>query len=161
MWASSRCAWAPGSRTRPSAPRWSRPPRKRWLRSAAGSTARSPRSSPISCRSPSDRAVREREPAFWRRKPGLAARLLAPLSLAYGAVAGLRLRQRGRRAGMPVVCIGNFTVGGAGKTPTALAVPRIPPAGGERPVFLSRGYGGRLAGPVLVDPVRHAADDVG
>jgi tetraacyldisaccharide 4'-kinase len=102
-----------------------------------------------------------REPAFWRRKPGLAARLLAPLSLAYGAVAGLRLRQRGRRAGMPVVCIGNFTVGGAGKTPTALAVARMLAAAGERPVFLSRGYGGRLAGPVLVDPARHAADDVG
>jgi tetraacyldisaccharide 4'-kinase len=102
-----------------------------------------------------------REPAFWRRKPGLAARLLAPLSLAYGAVAGLRLRQRGRRAGMPVVCIGNFTVGGAGKTPTALAVARMLAAAGERPVFLSRGYGGRLAGPVLVDPTRHAADDVG
>jgi tetraacyldisaccharide 4'-kinase len=102
-----------------------------------------------------------REPAFWRRKPGLAARLLAPLSLAYGAVAGLRLRQRGRRAGMPVVCIGNFTVGGAGKTPTALAVARMLAAAGERPVFLSRGYGGRLAGPVLVDLVRHAADDVG
>jgi tetraacyldisaccharide 4'-kinase len=102
-----------------------------------------------------------REPAFWRRKPGLAARLLAPLSLAYGAVAGLRLRQRGRRAGVPVVCIGNFTVGGAGKTPTALAVARMLAAAGERPVFLSRGYGGRLAGPVLVDPARQVADDVG
>jgi tetraacyldisaccharide 4'-kinase len=102
-----------------------------------------------------------REPAFWRRKPGLAARLLAPLSLTYGAVAGLRLRQRGRRAGVPVVCIGNFTVGGAGKTPTALAVARMLAAAGERPVFLSRGYGGRLAGPVLVDPARQVADDVG
>ena len=102
-----------------------------------------------------------REPVFWRRKPGLAARLLAPLSLAYGAVAGLRLRQRGRRAGVPVVCIGNFTVGGAGKTPTALAVARMLAAAGERPVFLSRGYGGRLAGPVLVDPARQVADDVG
>src|ERR1700716_4176256 len=161
MWASSRCAWAPGSRTRPSARRWSRPPRKRWLRSAAGSTARSPRPRPISCRSASNAAIVMREPAFWRRKPGLAARQLAPLSLAYGAVAGLRLRQRGRRAGMPVVCIGNFTVGGAGKTPTALAVARMLATAGERPVFLSRGYGGRLAGPVLLGPARHAADDRG
>ena len=34
-------------------------------------------------------------------------------------------------------------------------------AAGERPVFLSRGYGGRLAGPLLVDPAQHGADDVG
>jgi tetraacyldisaccharide 4'-kinase len=102
-----------------------------------------------------------REPAFWRRKPGLTAWLLAPLSWAYGAIAALRLSQRGRRAGMPVVCIGNFTVGGAGKTPTALEVAHMLAAAGERPVFLSRGYGGRLAGPLLVDPTKHRADDVG
>jgi tetraacyldisaccharide 4'-kinase len=60
-----------------------------------------------------------------------------------------------------VVCIGNFTVGGAGKTPTALAVARMLAAAGERPVFLSRGYGGTLAGPVVVDPTRHRAQDVG
>jgi tetraacyldisaccharide 4'-kinase len=102
-----------------------------------------------------------REPAFWRRQPGLAAWLLAPLSWVYGAVAGLRLKQRGQRAGVPVVCIGNFTAGGAGKTPTALGVAHMLAAAGERPVFLSRGYGGRLAGPVLVDPANHGADQVG
>ena len=62
---------------------------------------------------------------------------------------------------MPVVCIGNPTVGGAGKTPTALAVARMLKADGEAPVFLSRGYGGRLAGPVRVDPAQHRAADVG
>src|SRR5262249_45621952 len=72
-----------------------------------------------------------------------------------------RLARRGRRAAAPVVCIGNFTVGGAGKTPTALAVARMLAAAGERPVFLSRGYGGTLAGPVLVDPTRHRAPVVG
>src|SRR5262245_9855499 len=99
-----------------------------------------------------------REPAFWQGKPGLAAGLLAPLSWAYGAVAARRLAQRGHRASVPVVCIGNFTAGGAGKTPTALAVGQMLAAAGERPVFLSRGYGGRLAGPVLVDPAKHRAD---
>lgn len=102
-----------------------------------------------------------REPLFWWRDAGVASALLAPLAAAYGAVAGLRLRRRGRRAGVPVICIGNPTVGGAGKTPTALAVARILAAAGERPAFLSRGYGGTLAGPRQVDPVRHRAGEVG
>ena len=102
-----------------------------------------------------------REPAFWWREPSLASALLAPLAAAYGAVAQARLERRGRRAGVPVVCIGNLTVGGAGKTPTALAVARMLAAAGERPVFLSRGYGGALVGPVVVDPSQHRAREVG
>ena len=94
-------------------------------------------------------------------RPGFAARLLAPVAAAYGAVAGLRLKQRGSRAGVPVVCIGNLTVGGAGKTPTALAVARMLAAAGERPAFLTRGYGGTQAGPLPVDPARHRAEEVG
>jgi tetraacyldisaccharide 4'-kinase len=101
-----------------------------------------------------------REPAFWWREAGLAAGLLAPLAKVYGAAAAARLRNRGARAGVPVVCIGNFTVGGAGKTPAALAVAAMFTAAGERPVFLSRGYGGALTG-VRVDPSRHRAADVG
>jgi tetraacyldisaccharide 4'-kinase len=102
-----------------------------------------------------------REPAFWWRQAGTAARMLAPLAAVYGAVAGWRLEQPGRRGGAPVVCIGNLTVGGAGKTPTALAVARMLEAAGERPAFLSRGYGGALAGPLCVDPARQHAADVG
>ncbi len=104
-----------------------------------------------------------REPAFWWR-PGrgtLLSRLLNPLAAAYGAVACLRLHAQGRSAGVPVICLGNFTVGGSGKTPAALAVCRLLLAAGERPFFLSRGYGGRLAGPVLVNPAVHGASDVG
>src|SRR4030088_2933078 len=95
-----------------------------------------------------------REPAFWWRTAGWQAGLLAPAAAAYGAVAGRRLAHRGRRGGAPVVCIGNPTLGGAGKTPTALAVARMLAAAGERPVLLSRGYGGGLAGAVLGDPGR-------
>jgi tetraacyldisaccharide 4'-kinase len=83
------------------------------------------------------------------------------LAAAYGAVARLRLKARGRSAEVPVICFGNFTVGGGGKTPAALAAGRLLLAAHERPFFLSRGYGGRLAGPVLVNPAVHGAADVG
>jgi tetraacyldisaccharide 4'-kinase len=103
-----------------------------------------------------------REPPFWwRQRSGVAAAMLAPLAAVYGAVAAKRLVQQGARAGVPVVCIGNPTVGGAGKTPAALAVARMLQADGETPVFLTRGYGGRLAGPLAVDPAQHHASDVG
>jgi tetraacyldisaccharide 4'-kinase len=98
-------------------------------------------------------------PRFWWQ-PGRGL-LLSPLAALYGAVAALRLRRSGRRAGVPVICLGNLTVGGAGKTPAALAVGRLLLASGERPFFLSRGYGGRLAGPVLVSRSVHRAADVG
>jgi tetraacyldisaccharide 4'-kinase len=102
-----------------------------------------------------------REPAFWRRKAGLAAGLLAPLAAAYGAIASGRLAQRGARAPAPVVCIGNLTVGGAGKTPLTLTVVRLLAAGGDVPIVLTRGYGGRFAGPLRVDLAQHRAADVG
>ncbi len=86
---------------------------------------------------------------------------LSPLAAIYGAVAARRLSQPGSDAGIPVVCIGNLTVGGAGKTPTAMAVATILADAGETPFVLSRGYGGRLPGPVRVDPAKHGAADVG
>jgi tetraacyldisaccharide 4'-kinase len=79
----------------------------------------------------------------------------------YGAVAGARMRRAGARAAVPVICIGDPTVGGAGKTPTAIAVAKLLRAEGERPFFLTRGYGGRARGPLLADPARHGADEIG
>ncbi|HWF97068.1 MAG TPA: tetraacyldisaccharide 4'-kinase [Xanthobacteraceae bacterium] len=102
-----------------------------------------------------------REPAFWWREAGLAAGLLAPLAAIYGAVAGARLARRGARAAVPVICIGNLTVGGAGKTPLALTMARRLATEGAAPMFLTRGYGGRLKGPLRVDPAQHRAADVG
>jgi tetraacyldisaccharide 4'-kinase len=87
--------------------------------------------------------------------------LLAPLGALYGLVAAERLRRQGFEAGIPVLCVGNYHLGGAGKTPMVLALAKLLRELGETPVVLSRGYGGRLRGPVMVDPGRHAAADVG
>jgi tetraacyldisaccharide 4'-kinase len=84
-----------------------------------------------------------------------------PLAAAYGAVAARRLARAGIDAGIPVLCVGNYHVGGAGKTPAVLALADLLREAGEAPVVLSRGYGGKLPGPVKVDPARHAAGDVG
>ncbi len=100
-----------------------------------------------------------REPAFWWR-PGSGS-LLSPLAGIYGAIAALRVRAPGRGVGIPVICLGNLTVGGAGKTPAALAVAHLLLAARERPFFLSRGYGGQSAGPLRVDPAVHSAVMVG
>lgn len=102
-----------------------------------------------------------RAPAFYFRPPGLASFLLLPFALAYGAVASWRMRRPGASAGVPVICIGNPTLGGAGKTPTAIAVAQLLAAMGERPAFISRGYGGSDAGPVQVDANAHGAAQVG
>jgi tetraacyldisaccharide 4'-kinase len=86
---------------------------------------------------------------------------LTPLAAVYGLIAGWRLQREGFDAGVPVLCVGNYHVGGAGKTPAVLALSRLLRDLGETPVVLSRGYRGRLRGPIKVDPARHAAADVG
>ena len=62
------------------------------------------------------------------------------------------------RSRLPVICIGNFTAGGGGKTPTAIAVAEVLKEAGERPCFLTRGYGGKTQGPVLVAKGQSAAE---
>lgn len=101
------------------------------------------------------------EPAFWYRPASWMSRLLMPLAALYGAVAAYRLRRNGVDAGVPVLCVGNYHLGGAGKTPTVVALVQLLRDLGETPVVLSRGYGGRLRGPVMVDADRHVAADVG
>ena len=102
-----------------------------------------------------------REPAFWHRPRSLKSHLLRPLAALYGTITALRLQRKGFDAGVPVLCVGNYHLGGAGKTPTVLALANILSELGERPVVLSRGYGGERRGPVLVDPGRHSAQEVG
>jgi len=102
-----------------------------------------------------------REPAFWHAPKSWKSHLLRPLGALYGTITAQRMRRKGFDAGVPVFCVGSYHVGGAGKTPTVLALAKILRELGEIPVVLSRGYGGRLRGPVMVDPARHSARDVG
>ena len=63
-----------------------------------------------------------REPAFWYGPPSPWSRLLSPLGALYGAVTARRMSRAGARAGIAVICVGNYHVGGAGKTPVAIAL---------------------------------------
>ena len=102
-----------------------------------------------------------RDPDFWQ-KDGIAAKLLSPLSTVWRAGACIRTATTtARHPGCPVFCVGNFTVGGAGKTPTAIALFDLLTRLGRTPHFVSRGYGGSITGPHQVDPVKDHADKVG
>ncbi|GGD99644.1 tetraacyldisaccharide 4'-kinase [Aureimonas endophytica] len=101
-------------------------------------------------------------PGFWWREAGWQAKLLGPAAALYGTVAARRL-DRGERAetGLPVLCVGNFTIGGGGKTPTAIALAGAARAEGLVPGFVSRGHGGTAREAVLVDLHHHHAGLVG
>lgn len=104
-----------------------------------------------------------RAPDFWEAgQSSVLPALLSPLSVLYGT--GSRLRRAfatTEHAGVPVVCVGNLVAGGAGKTPTALAVAARLAVGGRSVHFLTRGYGGKLPGPVRVNPRHHTVAEVG
>src|SRR5579872_3749098 len=100
-------------------------------------------------------------PEFWARS-GLVSDLLAPFGWAYGAAgAARRAMTTAIRVNVPTICVGNLTVGGAGKTPVVLSLASLLSTRGKRPHILSRGYGGSLKGPLRVDPTRHSASEVG
>jgi tetraacyldisaccharide 4'-kinase len=105
-----------------------------------------------------------RAPRFWSNppeRPGLLARLLAPLAWLWALAARRRLRGPSERLGVPVVCVGNLTAGGAGKTPTVIALLERLRSRGLAAHVVTRGHGGSLAGPVRVDERRHRAAEVG
>lgn len=102
-----------------------------------------------------------RAPAFWSRPGSLCGALLSPIGAVIGAITLRRMRQPGTALDIPVICVGNPTVGGAGKTPTSLMLLAHLQAGGATPFALLRGHGGRLAGPVRVEPGVHDAGAVG
>jgi len=104
------------------------------------------------------------EPSWWYQ-PGetpLVARALRPASVIYAWAVERRFRRtEPYRASLPVICIGNLTAGGTGKTPLALRIVQDLTEMGQRPAILTRGYGGRLAGPHWVDLTSDTAADVG
>jgi len=86
------------------------------------------------------------------------AALLSPLGCLYGASVALKARfARPADPGLPVICVGNLTAGGSGKTPIAIAIATALRARGRKPFFLTRGYGGSEQGPALVARAHSAA----
>lgn len=98
-------------------------------------------------------------PRFWSRPPGLAAMMLAPLSAIWTYATRRRIANGSHTdLGVPVICVGNLTAGGTGKTPTVMYLAGVL---GPDVHILSRGHGGTLTGPVQVDPANHSAADTG
>ncbi len=106
-----------------------------------------------------------RPPRFWNTGPDALSWqswFLRPLSaLTAQATARRVTKTEGLRPGVPVICVGNINAGGTGKTPTVIALVLRLAARGVTAHVISRGYGGRLAGPVRVDERSHTAGDVG
>ncbi len=104
-------------------------------------------------------------PRFWYPDPPKTpwqARVLAPLGALYAAGTRHRVsKPAAYKAGVPVICIGNLTAGGAGKTPTTIALAQWFQAQARTPGIVSRGYGGSEHGPLAIDPTRHTARAVG
>lgn len=105
-----------------------------------------------------------RAPRFWYNPPtapGILARALSPLGWLYGAATKQRLKQKGYRSLVPVICIGNINAGGSGKTPTVIALVQKLQSQSIIAHVVSKGYRGTLNGPVLVDHKIHSAEQVG
>ena len=106
-------------------------------------------------------------PEFWNHAKGRDAAvvkrtLLTPFSWLYRAGAGARsVTSRRYRPSAPVICVGNVTLGGAGKTPVTIALLKRLRARGINAHVISRGYGGRLSGPIQVHVETHTSHDVG
>ena len=104
------------------------------------------------------------EPWFWREDTyaaRAAALALTPAAALYAALQRTRRKlTKPLRVDAPVVCVGATSLGGAGKTPTAIALAGLL-SDRYSPIILTRGFGGRLTGPLLVDLDRHNAADVG
>ena len=99
-------------------------------------------------------------PGFWK-DVNFFSNLFTPIGWIYGTITTIRNTiSRGKRIGIPVVCIGNLTAGGVGKTPIAISIAKMLQSSGKNPFFITRGYGGSLQ-DVVVNPKEHTARDVG
>ena len=99
-------------------------------------------------------------PKYWQSN-SFISKLLTPLGYIYGALTGLRIKlKKPKKAEIPVICIGNITAGGTGKTPVSISVAKLLSGEMFHPYFVSRGYGGKLQN-VIVNNKKHTARDVG
>ena len=106
------------------------------------------------------------QPRFWydpeyRDEAPVLQTLLRGVSLVYAAGAASKAKRAKPEMVLPAICVGNVTLGGAGKTPVARAIRGRLAARGIETHVLSRGYGGKLKGPLRVDPAKHSAAEVG
>lgn len=105
-----------------------------------------------------------RAPDFWDRDDPFArllASALSPLGALYAAAVRYKHQAaKPHRVRIPVICVGNISAGGVGKTPIALAIAEAVIARGKNPFFLTRGYGGSLKGPLVVSR-NHKASETG
>lgn len=103
-----------------------------------------------------------KSPNFWRNKGNTVSKVLGPISKLYYYASSLRYNSvTPERAAVPVICAGNITLGGAGKTPTVALVCQILNKHGFNPNIISGGYGGYLKNVVKVDPAKHYYLQVG
>jgi len=101
-----------------------------------------------------------RTPKYWQSN-SLLSKLLTPLGWLYGQATQLRLKFKpSPKAEIPVICIGNITAGGTGKTPVSISVAKMLETDMYHPFFLTRGYGGKLQN-IMVNTKKHSARDVG
>lgn len=109
-------------------------------------------------------------PHFWsagldpqsRESAPVTRALLTPLAMLYAGLSARRIaRANPITVSIPVICIGNLTSGGSGKTPIVKAMRDLLTAQGRKTASLSRGYGGKLKGPIKVDPTKHTARETG
>jgi tetraacyldisaccharide 4'-kinase len=104
------------------------------------------------------------EPSWWygTNEDDLRIRSLRPIAKIYGQLAKRRFANaKPYRSKLPVICVGNFTAGGTGKTPLSLFIAKLIQEFGGQPAFLTRGYSGRVKGPAWVNPQIDTADQVG
>lgn len=100
-------------------------------------------------------------PQFWSTR-GTLAKLLLPISILYDIVSTMKRAQvKPNGFPVPVICVGNLIAGGSGKTPVALYIGRMLKSKNVNAFYVSRGYGGKFKGPVLVNPKKHSAREAG
>ncbi len=99
-------------------------------------------------------------PEYWQTD-SFISKILAPLSAIYGFLTQLRIKlHRSPKADIPVICVGNITAGGTGKTPVSLSLARMLINDVYHPFFVTRGYGGKVKN-VMVNNKKHTAREVG